>query len=139
MIDTDKNKQIIHDLIQVVWNGKNLTALGDFWTEDCINHAIPGTDNHGLVLLHAYHQSFFTDFSAFSNVQIEIMQQVAEDDRVVTHITLRGKHSGSFYGIPPTGKNILMSAIRIDRIQDGKIAEHWSVGDLAGLMQQLQS
>ncbi|MFN6455887.1 MAG: ester cyclase [Nostoc sp. EfeVER01] len=29
--------------------------------------------------------------------------------------------------------------IRIDRVQDGKIAEHWSVSDAAGLMQQLQS
>jgi steroid delta-isomerase-like uncharacterized protein len=139
MINTDKNKQIIHDLIQVVWNSQNLTALKDFWTEDCVNHAMPGTDNRGLDALQVYHQSFFTDFSAFSNVQIEIMQQVAEGDRVVTYITLRGKHSGSFFGIPPTGKNISMSAIRIDRMQDGKIAEHWSVGNMAGLMQQLQS
>jgi predicted SnoaL-like aldol condensation-catalyzing enzyme len=26
-----------------------------------------------------------------------------------------------------------------DRFQDGKIAEHWSVADMAGLMQQLQA
>ncbi|MBD2211237.1 ester cyclase [Nostoc linckia FACHB-104] len=26
----------------------------------------------------------------------------------------------------------------MDRIQDGKISEHWSVSDAAGLMQQLQ-
>ena len=140
MINTDKNKQIIHDLIQVVWNSQNLTALKDFWTEDCINHAMPGTDNRGLEALQVYHQSFFADFfSAFSDVQIGIMQQVAEGDRVVTYITLRGKHSGSFFGIQPTEKNISMSAIRIDRMQDGKISEHWSVGDMAGLMQQLQS
>lgn len=139
MIDADKNKQIIHNFIQAVWNNQNLKVLGDFWTEDCINHAMPGTDNHGLDSLRVYHESFFTDFSAFSNIQIEIMQQVAEGDRVVTYITARGKHNGAFYGILPTGKNISMSAIRIDRIQDGKLAEHWSIADVAGLIQQLQS
>lgn len=48
MTDADKNKQIIQNFVQVVWNGQNLTALKDFWTEDCINHAMPGSDNRGL-------------------------------------------------------------------------------------------
>ncbi|MEH2251953.1 ester cyclase [Nostoc sp.] len=139
MTDAGKNKQIIQNLVQVVWNDRNLTALKDFWTEDCINHTMPGSDNRGLDALRVYHESFFADFSAFSNIQIEIVQQVAESDRIVTYITTQGKHSGMFYGIPPTGKSISISAIRIDRVQDGKIAEHWSVSDAAGLMQQLQA
>lgn len=44
---------------------------------------MPGADNRGLDALRVYHESFFADFSAFSNIQIEIMQQVAEGDRVV--------------------------------------------------------
>jgi steroid delta-isomerase-like uncharacterized protein len=140
MNDTDKNKQIIQKFVQVVWNGRDLTALKDFWTEDCVNHAMPGTDNRGLNALRIYHDSFFDDFfAAFPNIQIEIVQQVAEGDRIVSYITSKGKHSGTFYGIPPTGKNISTSVIRIDRIQDGKIIEHWSVSDAAGLMQQIQS
>ena len=140
MSDINKNKQIIQNFIQVVWNGRNLAALKDFWTEDCINHAMPGSENQGLDALRVYHNSFFDDFfSAFPDIQIEIMQQVAEDDRIATYITSQGTHSGSFYGIPPTGKTISTSVIRIDRVQDGKIAEHWSVSDAASLMQQLQS
>jgi steroid delta-isomerase-like uncharacterized protein len=140
MNDTDKNKQIIQKFVRVVWNGRDLTALKDFWTEDCVNHAMPGTDNRGLNALRIYHDSFFGDFFfAFPNSQIEIVQQIAEGDRVVSYITSTGTHSGVFYGIPPTGKNISTSVIRIDRIQDGKIAEHWSVSDAAGLMQQIQS
>jgi steroid delta-isomerase-like uncharacterized protein len=124
----------------VVWSSQNLNALKDFWTEDCINHAMPGSDNRGLDALRVYHNSFFDDFfSAFPDIQIEIMQQVAEGNQVATHITSKGEHGGAFYGIPPTGKSISTSVIRIDRIQDGKIAEHWSVSDAAGLMQQLQS
>jgi steroid delta-isomerase-like uncharacterized protein len=140
MTDLDKGKQIIQDFIQVVWNGRNLNTLKDFWTEDCINHAMLGTDNRGLNALRIYHDSFFDDFfSAFPDIEIEIMQQVAEGDRIATYITSQGTHSGSFYGIPPTGKHISTSVIRIDRVQDGKITEHWSVSDAAGLMQQLIS
>ena len=139
MSDTDKNKQIVQSFVRVVWNGQNLNALEDFWTQDCINHAMLGADNQGLEALRVYHESFFSDFSAFSDIQIEILQQTAEEDRVVTYITSQGKHSGTFYGIPPTDKSISTSTIRIDRIQDGKIAEHWSVSDAASLVQQLQT
>jgi len=34
---------------------------------------------------------------------------------------------------------VALATIRIDRIQGGKIAEHWSVADVAGLIQQLQA
>jgi steroid delta-isomerase-like uncharacterized protein len=140
MNEPDKNRQIVQNFIQVVWNDRNLSVLKDFWAEDCVNHAMLGTDNRGLNALRIYHNSFFDDFfSAFPDIQIEIVQQVAEGDRIATYITSQGKYNGAFYGIPPTGKSISTSVIRIDRIQDGKITEHWSVSDEAGLMQQLQS
>ncbi len=139
MIDADEIKQLIQNFVQVVWRDRNLAALKDFWTEDCTNHAMPGTDNFGFDALRSYHEAFFADFSAFSDIKIEIVQQVAEGDRVVSYITTQGTHSGTFYGMPPTGKSISLAAIRIDLIQDGKIAEHWSVSDGASLMQQLQT
>jgi steroid delta-isomerase-like uncharacterized protein len=140
MNEPDRNKQIIQNFIQVVWNGRDLSALKDFWAEDCVNHAMLGTDNGGLNALRIYHDSFFDDFfSAFPDIQIEIVQQVAEGDRIATYIISQGTHTGTFYGTPPTGKTISTSVIRIDRVRDGKIAEHWSVSDAAGLMQQLQS
>ena len=114
------------------------SALSEFWTEDCVNHATPGPDNRGLDALSAYHTQFMAAFSAFSNVRLEIVQQVAEGARVVTHVVAHGRHSGPVLEVAPTGRDIVMPAIRIDRIWDGKIAEHWSVSDLAGLMQQIQ-
>jgi predicted ester cyclase len=77
-------------------------------------------------------------FAAFPDIHIEIVQQVAEADRVTSYIISQGTHSGSFYGVPPTGKQISTSVIRIDRVQDDKITEHWSVSDAGNLMQQIQ-
>jgi predicted ester cyclase len=99
---------------------------------------MPG-DNRGLVALRAYHDSFFDGFfTAFPDIKLDIIQQIAEGDRVTSYIISQGAHSGSFYGVAATGKSISTSVIRIDRIQDGKITEHWSVSDAGSLMQQIQ-
>ena len=131
------NKQIIRDLIQTVWIHGEIEALPDFWTADCVNHAMPGTENRGLDALQAYHESFLAAISAFSDIQIEILQQIAEGDRVVTYLDSRGRHTGAFYGVPPTNKAVSLTSIRIDHMENGKIAEHWSIADMASLMQQM--
>lgn len=139
MTDADENKRIVREFIQTVWVGRNPAALGNFRTDDCVNHAMPRGDNRGLETLRAYHESFLETFAAFSNVHISILQQIAEGDRVASYIEMRGEHTGVFAGIPPTAKSISTTAIRIDRLRGGKLAEHWSVSDFAGLMQQLQA
>jgi predicted ester cyclase len=40
-------------------------------------------------------------------------------------------------GIPPTGKAVEFTGIRIFRVADGKIAEGWVDWDTFGLMRQL--
>ena len=50
---------------------------------------------------------------------------------------MRGTHTGEFQGIPPTGKQVTMGGISINRFAEGKLAEHWSQFDSLGLMQQL--
>ena len=66
MSDIDQNKQIIQNFIQMVWNGRDLSASKDFWAEDCVNHAMPGTNNRGLNALRIYHDAFFDDFFLLS-------------------------------------------------------------------------
>ena len=51
---------------------------------------------------------------------------------------MTAKHTGAFFGTPPTGKTVSLATIRIDRLRDRTIAEHWSVADMAGLLQQLK-
>ncbi len=129
------NRKTINTFIKTVWEGENLDALPEFWTADCINHAMPEGSNRGLVVLRTYHASFFV---GFSDIKVEILQQIVEGDRVATSMISQATHTGNFFGIAATGKRISLASMRIDRFRDGKIAEHWSVGDITGLMQQLQ-
>lgn len=139
MTDTDAAKEVVGAFIQAVWRDGDLDALARFWTEDCQNHAAPPGAREGLTALRAYHESFAPMLSALAPLRIDIVQQIAERDRVVTHLVASGRHGGDLPGLPATGRAVSMATIRIDRIADGRIAEHWSVADMAGLMAQLQA
>ena len=71
MTDIEKSKQVIQNFVQAVWSDRNLAALKDFWTEDCINHAMLSTNNVGIDALRVYHESFFDDvFAAFPDIKM---------------------------------------------------------------------
>jgi len=50
---------------------------------------------------------------------------------------MTGTNTGSFMGIPPTGKHVSFTGIYIARIADGKIVEHWGEEDSVSMLQQL--
>jgi predicted ester cyclase len=138
MTNQEKNKHVVSSLLDVVWRHGKLERLSDFWTSDCINHADP-TAASGLEALHKYHASFSGVFSALSDVSLDIERQVAEGDLVTTQINMKARHTGDLFGIAASGREVELATIRIDRITNGKIAEHWSIADMAGFMQQLKS
>jgi predicted ester cyclase len=53
--------------------------------------------------------------SAFHNFRISIDEQMAEGDKVMTRVTLRGTHQREFRGMAPTGKEIELKGITIFR------------------------
>lgn len=57
---------------------------------------------------------------------------------MVTRLTAHGTHAGDLPGgLAATGRDITESAVAIHRVQDGRVAEHWSARDDLGLMAQL--
>lgn len=78
--------------------------------------------------------SFYLAFSQGQHIFDEIL---VAGDKVVTWGTFTVTHLGEFQGLPPTGKQISLSVAHIDRVECGKIVEHWGHGDALGLMQQL--
>ncbi len=74
---------------------------------------------------------------AFPDHDAKIVHQIAEGDLVATYKTLTGTHRGDLFGLPPTGKRATIQIMDFVRYRDGKVAEHWGLVDMAGLMQQL--
>ena len=75
--------------------------------------------------------------TAFPDIHFTVEDMVAEEDRVVSRVTVRGTHEGEYMGIPPTGKKFAVNAIIITRWVDGKEVEAWEVVDMLGMFQQL--
>jgi steroid delta-isomerase-like uncharacterized protein len=75
--------------------------------------------------------------AAFSDLSVTIEDQIAEGDQVTTRITWRGTHTGNLQNLAPTGKQVEISALSVERIKDGKIVERWFNQDDLGLMRQL--
>jgi steroid delta-isomerase-like uncharacterized protein len=76
-------------------------------------------------------------FSAFPDLQESIEDVIADGDKVVTRVTVRGTHSGELMGIPPTGKRASWTAIAIFRVAGGLLAEEWVEQDTMGMLEQL--
>lgn len=75
--------------------------------------------------------------SVFSEQRWEIHKVIGEGDTVAVHCTMKGRHTGSLMGIPPTNLAVSCAYVHILRFEDGKAIEHWAVRDDLGLMRQL--
>ena len=75
--------------------------------------------------------------TAFSDLQVDVLDVITDRDKVVARTTWRGVHDGNFLGVPATGKRIEIEAYIVERLEDGKTVEHWSLFDQMAMMQQL--
>ena len=75
--------------------------------------------------------------TAFPDLHFTVEDMIAEGDKVVTRLTIRGTQQGAFMGISPTGKQATVTAIDIHRFAGSKSVEHWLNMDTLGLLQQL--
>jgi steroid delta-isomerase-like uncharacterized protein len=131
---SEANKAIARRFVDEYQTGRHGAVADELLADDFVNHAdVPGlpNDKQGVKMLFAGLHDAFPDFRA------EILDQIAEGDRVATYKTFHGTHQGELWGIPATGRRVAFNLIDIVRIQDGRIAEHWNVIDQMGLMQQL--
>lgn len=133
-MSAEENKALVRSFYAAIDNG-DLAALDRFVAADYLSH---GDDAPGLAPgIDGLRQFFILSLNGFSDFRHTIDDQVAEGDKVVTRLTATGLHSGAFFGIPATGRQIEQRAISIHRVADGKLVEHWSQIDTLGTLQQM--
>ncbi len=75
--------------------------------------------------------------SGFSDRRVAVDGLLSEGDEVAARLTFSGRHTGHFFGIPPTDSRVEFTGMVWFRIADGRIVEHWGEFDALGLMRQL--
>jgi predicted ester cyclase len=66
--------------------------------------------------------------SVFPDLEIEVVDQVVDGDRVASRWTARGTNRG---------RRANLDGITISQIEGGKIVEDWTISDSLGLLRQL--
>jgi len=133
-MSTEANKVSLRRFYDEVFNKKNKSALDEFIAPNQVDHTAPPGTPGGLA---GARQTITMYLTAFPDLHFTVEDLIAEGDKVVARLTMRGTQQGAFMGTPPTGKQVTSTAIDINRIVSGKSVEHWIEMDTLGLLQQL--
>lgn len=139
----ESNKDLSRRFIQKIVNEGELSLIGDFMSPDVVNHEL--ADSFGAGELPQGHDiKWMADLvylyrHAFPDLRIEVQDQIAEDDRVVTCLRMRGTQKNALMTIAANGRKIDIAGIHVDRMAGGKIVESWTHLDALGMLRQLDA
>ena len=137
MFDLEANKAIALRLAEV-FNGRRLDLLEDVlhpeFRERGLSAFPPAGDEVGPGGRRKLYEMFYR---AIPDARAEVLQVVAEGDKVVLLDRFGGTHRGEFLGRPGTGDRIEWLAIHIYTIRDGKVLEDAVMTDALAMTQQL--
>ncbi len=132
---SEMNKQAVRRLYDEMVSEGRFEVLDEVVKEDVIENEAAAEEMPGG---RAGVRAFFEAMrAAFPDLKAEVGRLLAEDDRVVAHVTLSGTQEGEFMGVPASGRRFEAELFDMFRIEDGMIAEHWGVMDQMTMMQQL--
>ena len=132
-MSTEENKALVLQLMQLQENGDPNTA-DQFIASNWVNHdpSMPPLQGY-----EGFKQLNMLFRSAFPGFHMEIEDILAEGDKVAGRIRFRATNTGSFQGMPPTGKAVDVTGTCIFRVVDGRVTDNWVNFDMLNLLQQL--
>jgi len=131
---SDTAKAVVRRNTEEVQGKGNFEVFEELFADDFVDHTPQPnmTPNKGGVRkLYGYMRKAFPDFHA------EIHWQLADGDRVTTYKTYYGTHEGALLGVPPTHRKVHFESVDVMRVRNGQITDHWGVGNLLSLIQQI--
>jgi predicted ester cyclase len=108
------NKLLIRRYLEEVVSTGNLERVAEFIAP----HLVEATKQHIRGVR-----------STYPDLHVAVLCQIAEGDLVASEVVGRATHTGEWRGIKPTGRPIVISAVNIERVVDGKITEHRGVAN----------
>lgn len=63
------------------------------------------------------------------DMEVTTEHSVADGEWVANRYTIRGTHTGDFFGQPPTGKRFEIRGMDMVRVRDGQLIEHWAFAE----------
>jgi steroid delta-isomerase-like uncharacterized protein len=119
----------------------DMAAFADLFAEDYVNHqrsAAAPAPPAGKSPKQATLAFFQARLTGVPDLRVSIETSLAAGDKAAASFVYEGAHGGVYYGVAPTGRPMRFTSCDIFRVRDGRIAEHWGMGDIAGVLAQLK-
>jgi steroid delta-isomerase-like uncharacterized protein len=131
---SEENKALIQRFVKEAFNEGNLDVADEVYAPGFVSHESAGPVERDP----EYVKQFVGTYrGAFPDGRTTVEDVIAEGDRVAYRWSFRGTHQGELMGIPPTGEEVTITGITVDRISGGKIEEEWNTFDQLGVLRQL--
>lgn len=131
----EQNKELVRRFFEEVYNQGNYAFADSAVAADYKSHNRLGFEVLGP---EGIKKAARAQRAAFPDQRSEILDLIAEGDKVVVRGRDTGTFTGSFMGMEPTGKRIDITWIDIFRIENGKLMEAWLEIDAGEFRRQLR-
>lgn len=131
---SEEHKRLVREITEVVWNGRGVDRIPDFYASDFVGDYRPYALREGHEGVRAMVEGAW---AAFPDYHEEVHALIAEGDRVVVHLTISGTQQGQWGTLPPTGKRAEFDEIVILQIRDGKVLRQRGIVDNLSALRQL--
>ncbi len=120
---SERNKEIVRRFIEEVLNGGRMEVIDDLCSPTLASEA----------------KQWIAPFRAsFPDVRMDVVDLIAEDDKVVGRFTCSATHLGEWLGHAPTGRRFeAVDEVYIFRLSEGKIVHAWGIEDTLGRLEQV--
>ncbi|WP_411829787.1 ester cyclase [Paenibacillus ehimensis] len=125
------NVETVTAFIEAFWNQSDLDCTDRFLSDDYQELAYESKE--GLKQFAA------KILEAFPDKRYTVEEVIAQGEKVLVRMTVKGTHTGMFFGTSPTGNTIDVTLYRQYRVVDGKIAEHRGWIDMVTMWRQLEA
>src|SRR5919197_4201328 len=125
--DLQANKALVRRLYEEGFNHGNLDVVDELVSPDVVTHdpiildAPTGPDSirGGIEMIR----------KAFPDFHVEVLDLVAEGDKVASFVRMSGTNTGDYRRGGATNKRGSMRAFLLWRVVDGRLAENWGMAD----------
>lgn len=123
-MSTEQNKRLVRRLIDEAVHQRNIDVLDELAAGEFAEIA--------KRWVRPFH-------GAFPDFEMEIVELIAEGEKVVAHFRCSGTHTGEWLGVPGTGRRFEnVDEVYIFQIRTGKLVSAFGVEDNLTRIRQLQ-
>lgn len=129
----NKNVDIVRKYTEEAWGKGKLEIIDDLVHPDA-------PPPHGATTKgpEGYKQEVMGIRQGLSDYETVVDTCFGSGDLVAIRWSTKGRHTGTLFGFPPSGRNVNVTGVGIFQIVDGKIFQHWGEDAMPTLLAQIK-